>query len=57
MLAGSEETTMQPDWPPKILAVMLALIAVAALTLASTYGWVQLPQVHASASLQMEIVL
>jgi len=48
---------MHPDWPPKILLAMLALIAAAALAMASSYGWIELPQIHASATIQMRIVL
>ncbi|MEG3086433.1 hypothetical protein [Sphingomonas sp. PB4P5] len=48
---------MHPDWPPKILAAMLALIAVSALTLASAYGWIQLPQIHAAATVRLSITV
>ena len=48
---------MHPDWPPKILIAMLALIAVASLTLASAYDWIQLPQIHAAATFRFSIAL
>ena len=56
-LPAPEEPTMHPDWPPKILLAMLAVIAVCALTLASAYGWVQLPKIHAAATFHMSIAL
>jgi hypothetical protein len=56
-LADAKEPTMQSDWAPKILAAMLALIAVAALTLASTYRWIELPRIHASATIRMSVSL
>lgn len=48
---------MHPDWPAKILVTMLMFIAIAALALASAYGWVQLPQIHAAATVQIRIAI
>ena len=48
---------MHPDWPPRILIAMLAFIAVAALTLASAYGLVDLPKIHLAATFRLSIAL